>query len=49
MEMGGWKRHTLPSQMVNNPVGHVEKITAAAFRPGDDWEKLEKLIDIIMI
>ena len=46
MEMGGWKRHTLPSQMVNNPVGHVEKITAAAFRPGDDWEKLEKLIDI---
>ena len=38
--------HTLPSQMVNNPVGHVEKITAAAFRPGDDWEKLEKLIDI---
>ena len=46
MEMGDWKRHTLPSQMVNNPVGHVEKITAAAFRPGDDWEKLEKLIDI---
>ena len=46
MEMGGWKRQTLPSQMVNNPVGHVEKITAAAFRPGDDWEKLEKLIDI---
>ena len=46
MEMGGWKRQTLPSQMVNNPVGHVEKITAAAFRPGDDWEKLKKLIDI---
>ena len=46
MEMGDWKRHTLRSQMVNNPVGHVEKITAAAFRPGDDWEKLEKLIDI---
>ena len=45
MEMGGWKRHTLPSQMVNNPVGHVEKITAAAFHPGDDWEKLEKLMD----
>ena len=46
MEMARWKRQTLPSQMVNNPVGHVEKITAAAFRPGDDWEKLEKLIDI---
>ena len=46
MEMGDWKRHTLRSQMVDNPVGHVEKITAAAFRPGGDWEKLEKLIDI---
>ena len=43
MEMGGWKRHTLPSQMDNNPVGHVEKITAEAFKPGDDWKKLEKL------
>ena len=46
MEMGLWKRHTLPSLIDNNPVGHVEKITAEAFRPGDDWEKLEKLIDI---
>ncbi len=44
MEMGDWKRHTLRSQMVNNPDGHVEKITAEAFGPGDDWEKLEKLI-----
>ena len=44
MEMGNWKRHTLPSLIENNPDGHVEKITAEAFRPGDDWEKLKKLI-----
>ena len=43
MEMARWKRHTLPSLIENNPDGHVEKITAEAFRPGDDWEKLEKL------
>ena len=43
MEMGLWKRHTLPSLIENNPDGHVEKITAEAFRPGDDWEKLEKM------
>ena len=47
MEMGDWKRHTLPSLIVDNPVGHVEKITSEAFRPGDDWEKLEKLTDIV--
>ena len=46
MEMGGWKHRTLPSLIDNNPVGHVEKITAEAFRPGDDWEKLEKLKNI---
>ena len=45
MEMGGWKRYTLPSQMVHNPDGHVEKITAEVFRLDDDWEKLEKLMD----
>ena len=42
--MAGWKRHTLPSLIDNNPDGRVEKITAEAFRPGDDWEKLKKLI-----
>ena len=47
MEMGGWKRHTLPSQIDNNRVGDVEKITAEAFRPGDDWEKLKKLTDLV--
>ena len=47
MEMGGWKRHTLLSLIDDNPVGHVEKITTEAFRPGDDWEKLEKLTDIV--
>ena len=31
--------------MVNNPVGHVEKITAEVFSLDDDWEKLEKLMD----
>ena len=44
MKMGGWKRASLPSLIDDNPVGHVEKITAEAFGPGDDWEKLEKLI-----
>ena len=45
IKMGGWKRHTLPSQMVKNPDGHVEKITAEVFSLDDDWEKLEKLMD----
>ena len=40
MEMGGWKHRALPSKID----GHIEKITAEAFRPGDDWEKLKKLI-----
>ena len=43
-EMGHWKHYTLPSKMDKNPPGHVEKITAEAFSPGDDWEKLKKLI-----
>ena len=46
MEMGDWKRHTLPRQIKKNPDGHVEKITAEVFNLDDDWEKLEKLIDI---
>ena len=46
MEMGLWKRASLPRQMDDNPVGHVEKITAEVFSLDDDWEKLEKLIDI---
>ena len=47
MKMGGWKRHTLPSLIKDNPDGNVEKITAEVFRPGDDWEKLEKLTDMV--
>ena len=46
MKMGDWKRASLPHQMDDNPVGHVEKITAEVFSLDDDWEKLEKLIDI---
>ena len=46
MKMGDWKRASLPRQMDDNPVGHVEKITAEVFSLDDDWEKLEKLIDI---
>ena len=46
MKMGDWKRASLPCQMDDNPVGHVEKITAEVFSLDDDWEKLEKLIDI---
>ena len=43
-EMGKWKHRALPSHIDKNPPGHVEKITAEAFSPGDDWEKLNKLI-----
>ena len=43
-EMGHWKHYALPSKMNKNPPGHVEKITAEAFSPGDDWQKLKKLI-----
>ena len=45
MKMGLWKRHTLPSQIKDNPDGHVEEITAEVFRLDDDWQKLEKLMD----
>ena len=44
MEMARWKHWALPSKIDDNPPGHIEKITAEAFRPGDDWEKLKKLI-----
>ncbi|MDE0636661.1 MAG: hypothetical protein OXI43_12550 [Candidatus Poribacteria bacterium] len=43
-DMGKWKHRALPSIMDNNRPEHVEKITAEAFSPGDDWEKLKKLI-----
>ena len=43
-EMGRWKHWALPSKIDKNPPGHIEKITAEAFSPGDDWEKLKKLI-----
>ena len=43
-EMGKWKHRVLPSIMDKNTPEHVEKITAEAFSPGDDWEKLKKLI-----
>lgn len=43
-EMGHWKHYTLLSKMDKNPPGHIEKITAEAFSPDDDWEKLKKLI-----
>ena len=41
--MAEWKHWALPSKIYNNPAGDIEKITAAAFSPGDDWEKLKKL------
>ena len=46
IEMGAWKRWTLPSKIENNPDGRVEKITAEAFGLCDDWKKLEKLTSI---
>ena len=46
MKMGCWKRASLPRLIKNNPDGHVEKITAEVFSLDDDWEKIEKLIDI---
>ena len=45
-EMARWKHRALPSHIDNNPPGHVETITAAAFCLDDDWEKLKKLKEI---
>ena len=45
-EMARWKHRALPSHIDNNPPGHVEPITAAAFCLDDDWEKLKKLKEI---
>ena len=44
--MGQWKHGALPYWMDKNPLGHVEDITAEAFRLSDDWEKLIKLTEI---
>ena len=43
LKMGEWKHCDLPSIMDRNLPEHVERITAEAFSPGDDWEKLKKL------
>ena len=48
MEMGGWKDRFARSNIKNgNSSECIEAVTRDAFRPGDDWEKLEKLTDIV--
>ena len=47
MEMAQWKSHFIPSKIGENSPELIEDVTREAFRPGDDWEKLKKLTDII--
>ena len=48
MEMGGWKDRFARSNIKNGSSSeHIEAVTCDAFRLGDDWEKLEKLTDIV--
>ena len=48
MEMGGWKDRFARSNIKNGSSSeHIEAVTRDAFRLGDDWEKLEKLTDIV--
>ena len=46
MEMGDWKdpRFARSNIKNGNSSGHIEAVTREAFRPGDDWEKLKKLM-----
>lgn len=44
LEMARWKDRFAPSNIKQNSSEHIEAVTREAFRPGDDWEKLEKLI-----
>ena len=46
MEMGRWKDRFTHSHIKDLSPERVEAVTRDAFRPGDDWEKLEKLTDI---
>ena len=44
MEMGRWKDRFAPSNIEGNSPEHIKTVTCDAFGPGDDWEKLEKLM-----
>lgn len=45
MKMGGWKDRFARSHIKKgNSPERIEAVTREAFRPGDDWEKLEKLM-----
>ena len=46
MEMARWKdpRFACSNIKNGNSSGHIEAVTREAFRPGDDWEKLKKLM-----
>ena len=46
VEMARWKDRFAPSNIKQNSSEHIEAVTREAFRPGDDWEKLEKLTGI---
>ncbi|MDE0325533.1 MAG: hypothetical protein OXN27_16595 [Candidatus Poribacteria bacterium] len=43
MEMGRWKDRFTASEIKNISPARIEAVTRDAFRPGDDWDKLEKL------
>ena len=49
MEMARWKDRFAPSNIKCNSPERIKAVTRDAFRPGDDWEKLEKLTDIVGI
>ena len=44
MEMARWKDRFAPSKIKCNSPERIEVVTRDAFGPGDDWEKLEKLM-----
>lgn len=46
MEMGRWKDRFAPSNIKENSPECIKAVTRDAFRPGDDWEKLKKLMGL---
>lgn len=44
LKMAEWKDRFAPSKIKCNPPERIEAVTRDAFRPGGDWQKLEKLM-----
>ena len=47
LEMAQWKSHYTPSKIDKNSPERIKEVTREAFSLDDNWEKLEKLTEIV--